>query len=163
MSHTRIDQAAKRPGTGLWSRLAAAAFVVVMALVISAGTAFSQDDQAQQAPPPQGANGERMGGHRQMPTVDEQLKHMTKKLDLSDDQQGKVKAILEDQRTKMEALHNDTSIPREDKRGKMGEIHQSSETQIRTVLNEDQQKKFDKMQQEQHDRMGHQGPPPPSN
>ncbi len=163
MSHTRIDHEAKETKAGLWSRLAAAAIIAVTALAISTGTAYSQDDQGQQAPPPQGASGERMGGHHQMPTVDEQLKHMTKKLDLSDDQQGKVRAILEDQHTKMEAVHNDTSIPREDKRGKMGEIHQNSETQIKAILNEDQQKKFDKMQQEQHDRMGHQGPPPASN
>jgi periplasmic protein CpxP/Spy len=155
MSHTKIHR--------VCSRLAAAAFVVVVALAISTGTAFSQDDQ--QAPPPAqgGEMGGHGGGHRQMPSVDEQLKHMTKKLDLTADQQPKIKAILDDQHAKMEALHNDTSIPREDKRGKMGEIHQASETQIRAVLNEDQQKKFDKMQEEQHDRMGHQGPPPPSN
>jgi protein CpxP len=162
MSHTRIDHQAKKPKAGLWSRLAAAAFIVVMSLAICTGTAFSQDDQ--QAPPPaQGSEMGGHGGHHQMPSVDEQLKHMTKKLDLTADQQPKIKAILDDQHAKMEALHNDSSVAREDKWSKMGEIHQNSATQIKAVLTEDQQKKFDKMQQEQHDRMGHQGPPPPSN
>jgi periplasmic protein CpxP/Spy len=153
MSHTKINQ--------VCSRLAAAAFIVVMALAISTGTAFSQDDQ--QAPPAQGGEMGHGGGHHQMPSADEQLKHMTKKLDLTADQQPKIKAILDDQHAKMEALHNDSSMSREDKFPKMREIHENSNTQIKAVLNEDQQKKFDKMQQEQHDRMGHQGPPPPSN
>jgi periplasmic protein CpxP/Spy len=163
MSYTKIDQVTKESRAGLWSRLAAAAFIVVVALAISTGTAFSQDDQ-QGPPPAQGSEmGGHGGGHRQMPTVDEQLKHMTKKLDLTADQQPKIKAILDDQHAKMEALHNDTSVAREDKWSKMGEIRQGSDTQIKAVLNEDQQKKFDKMRQEQQEHMGHQGPPPPSN
>jgi Spy/CpxP family protein refolding chaperone len=163
MSYPKTDQATTGSKAGLWSRLAAAAFIVVVALAISTGTAFSQDDQ--QAPPPAqgGEMGGHGGGHRQMPSADEQLKHMTKKLDLTADQQPKIKSILDDQHAKMEALHNDSSMSREDKFPKMREIRENSDTQIKAILNEDQQKKFDKMQQEQHDRMGHQGPPPPSN
>jgi periplasmic protein CpxP/Spy len=165
MSHTKINQEAQNPKIGLWPRLAAAAFVVVMSLAVCTGTAFSQDDQGASAPPAQGGDngGHKMGGHRQMPTVDEQLQHLNKKLNLSDDQQTKVKAVLEDQRTKMEALRNDASTSREDRFPKMREIHENSNTQIKAILNEDQQKKFDKIEQEQHERMGHQGPPPASN
>jgi Spy/CpxP family protein refolding chaperone len=36
----------------------------------------------------------------------------------------------------------------------MQELRQNSDTQIKNVLNEDQQKNFDKMRQEQRDRMG---------
>ncbi len=160
MSSTRIGQ--KWSKIGVRAQLVAAAFALAMSFSLFTGTAFSQDDQGQQAPPPQGGEmgGHKMGGHHQMPSVDEQLQHLTKKLNLSDDQQPKVKAILEDQHTKMEALHNDSSIAREDKFGKMRDIRQGSDTQIKAILNEDQQKKFDKMQQEQHDRMmQHQGPP----
>jgi periplasmic protein CpxP/Spy len=162
MLNPRIDQ--KASASRLWSRLAVGAFAIVLGLAISTGTVFSQDDQGA-PPPPQGSEmgGHGPGGHHQMPNVDEQLQHLTKKLNLSDDQQAKVKAVLEDQHTKMEALRNDSSIAREDKFGKMREIHESSNTQIKAVLNDDQQKKFDKMQQEQHDHMGHQGPPPQSN
>jgi periplasmic protein CpxP/Spy len=154
-THTKISQ--------IYSRMAAAAFIVVMAFAISTGTAFSQDDQQAPPPAPGGEMGGHGGAHRQMPSTDEQLKHMTKKLDLTADQQPKVKAILDDQHAKMEALHNDSSMSREDKFPKMREIHENSNTQIKAILTDDQQKKFDKMQEEQHDRMGHQGPPPPSN
>jgi periplasmic protein CpxP/Spy len=165
MSHTNINQEALNPKIGLWPRLAAAAFVVIMSLAVCTGTAFSQDSQSQPAPPAPGSDngGHKMGGHHQMRSVDEQLQHLTKKLNLSDDQQTKVKAVLEDQRTKMEALRNDASTSREDRFPKMREIHENSNTQIKAILNEDQQKKFDKIEQEQHERMGHQGPPPPSN
>jgi hypothetical protein len=36
----------------------------------------------------------------------------------------------------------------------MQELRQNSDTQIKSVLNEDQQKNFDKMREEQHGRMG---------
>jgi periplasmic protein CpxP/Spy len=122
----------------------------------AANNAFSQD--AQPAPPAQSDQqpGPGMGGHmghRQMPSVDDQLKHMTKKLKLTDDQQTKLKPILEDQRKQMDQLRADTSMSRQDKFGKMQEIRQSSDTQIKSVLNDDQQKSFDKMRAEQQDRM----------
>jgi hypothetical protein len=53
----------------------------------------------------------------------------------------------------MEAVHNDSSLSREDRFSKMQTLRQSSDTEIRGVLNEDQQKNFDKMRAEQKDRM----------
>ncbi|MGH9550980.1 MAG: hypothetical protein ACRD3W_16480, partial [Terriglobales bacterium] len=118
-----------------------------------------QDDQA---PPPQQSGqqseqqspgmGRHMGG-RHMPTVDDQLKHLSKKLNLSDDQQAKLKPILEDQRKQMDEIRNDSSLAREDRFSKMQEARQGSDTQIKSVLNEDQQKAFDKMREEQANRM----------
>jgi len=97
--------------------------------------------------------GQRMGG-RQMMTVDDQVKHLTKKLNLSADQQAKLKPILEDQRKQMEAIRNDSSLAREDKFSKMQSLRQSSDTEIKGILNEDQQKNFDKMRAEQQGHMG---------
>lgn len=117
---------------------------------------------AQDAPPPTppadqaGQPSEGMGRHmgrRGAPSVDDQIKHLTKKLNLSSDQQAKLKPILEDQRKQMEAVHNDSSLSREDRFSKMQTLRQSSDTEIRGVLNEDQQKNFDKMREEQKDRM----------
>jgi len=144
-------------------RLAGMAFTAVLGLAICTGTAFSQDDQAQPAPPAQGSEmgGHGMhGGHRGMPSADEQTQRLTKKLNLSEDQQTKVKAVLEDQHKQMEALHNDSSTAQQDKRSKMREIHENSNTQIKAILNQDQQKKYDEMEQKQHERMQqHQAPP----
>jgi Spy/CpxP family protein refolding chaperone len=167
MFNPRTNHEANGPANRFWPRFAVAAFVIVLGLAVCTGTAFSQDAQGQQGPPPQGSDmGGQMGGpggHHQMPSVDDQLKHMTKKLNLTDEQQPKVKAILDDQHAKMEALHNDSSVEMQDKFVKMREIHENSSTQIKALLTPDQQKKFDEMQKEHHDHMGHQDPPPPSN
>lgn len=124
-----------------------------------AGTAFGQDNQEAPPPPPAQSDqqpGPGMGGQmgrRQMPSVDDQIKHLTKKLKLSDDQQAKLKPILEDQRKQMDEMRADSSLSRQDRFSKMQELRQNSDTQIKSVLNEDQQKSFDKMRAEQQDRM----------
>jgi periplasmic protein CpxP/Spy len=138
------------------------AVAAVMAAILSLGVAaFTQDDQngPPPAPPDQQSGqpseqgmGRHMGGRR-MPSVDDQIKHLTKKLNLSADQQTKLKPILEDQRKQMEAVHNDSSLSREDRFSKMQALRQSSDADIKGVLNEEQQKNFDKMRAEQHDRM----------
>ena len=142
---------------------------IVLAAMLSLGVAaFGQDDQNAPPPPPASDQqsgqpsgqpseqpmGRHMGGRGMMPSVDDQIKHLTKKLNLSADQQTKLKPILEDQRKQMDAIHNDSSLSREDRFSKMQTIRQSSDTEIKGVLNEDQQKSFDKMREEQHDRMG---------
>ncbi len=99
------------------------------------------------------------------PRVDDQVKHMAKKLNLSDDQQAKLKPILEDQRKQMEQIRDDSSLSRDDRFSKMKSVHENSAAQIKALLNEDQQKKFDKMQEERREHMGGRGPgngPPPS-
>jgi protein CpxP len=120
--------------------------------------AFGQDEQAAPPPPQNGQQSEQgMGRHmggRSMPSVDDQVKHLSKKLNLSADQQAKLKPILEDQRTQMEAIHNDSSLSREDRFSKMQSLRENSDTQIKSLLNDDQQKNFDKMREEQKSRMG---------
>lgn len=154
--------------------LVAAAFVVaLLSLGLGAGNAFGQDTQdtpppAQQQPDQQSGPGMGRGmGRRPMMSVDDQLQRLTKKLNLSDDQQAKLKPILEDQNKQMQQIHNDTSLSREDRFSKMQDLRQSSDTQIKSVLNEEQQKSFDKMREEQRDRMKHwrrrgDTPPPPA-
>jgi len=153
--------------------------VALFSLGFGAGNAFGQDAQDAPPPPPppsgQGTGqgtGQGMGrgmGRRPMESVDDQIQHLNKKLKLSDDQQAKLKPILEDQNKQMEQIHNDSSLSREDRFSKMQALRQSSDTQIKSVLNEEQQKSFDKMRAEQQDRMkqwrrgGDTPPPPPSN
>jgi periplasmic protein CpxP/Spy len=139
--------------------VAMAFLVALLSLCFVSGSAFGQD-QGQAAPaPPSGQQSEPGMGHHMghgpmMPSVDDQIKHLTKKLNLSDDQQAKLKPILEDQRKQMDTIHKDSSLSREDRFSKMQELRQNSDTQIKSVLNEDQQKNFDKMREEQRGRMG---------
>jgi protein CpxP len=132
---------------------------------------FAMQDQgsagAGQAPSEQGGKGHGYGHEhgRGMPTVDEQVQHMTQKLNLTSDQQSQVKSILENERQQMEALHNDTSTAEQDKRQKFQTMRQENSTKIRDVLNDDQKKKYDAMQKEHgkgmHGKMHDHGGQPP--
>ena len=137
------------------SWLATAFLAMLLSLGFGVVNAYGQD--AQDAPPaPAQQPGPGMGrgmGRRPMESVDDQIKHLSKKLNLTDDQQAKLKPILEDQRKQMEQIHGDSSLSREDRFSKMQALRQSSDTQIKSVLTEEQQKSFYKMRAEQQDRM----------
>ena len=101
--------------------------------------------------------------HRGMPDPAERTKELTKKLKLNSDQQAKVQSTLESERSQMESLRQDSSMSREDRHSKMMDIHKSTDTQIRGLLDADQQKKWDEMQSKREQWMQghHQGGPPP--
>jgi len=126
--------------------------LAVLTLSLGSGAALGQDAESQ---PAQGS-GQAMGhGHQRGMAMDpdNQLKHLSERLSLTDDQQAKIKPILEDQQKQMHQLWSDNSLSRQDRFGKMRDIRENSDSQIKNVLNEDQQKKFDKMREEQRSRM----------
>jgi periplasmic protein CpxP/Spy len=99
-----------------------------------------------------------MGGHGQPMSADQRLQMMTKQLNLTADQQEKIKPMLESQNQQMQALHQDTSLSQEDRMSKMRQIRQNTNDQIKSVLDADQQQKFQEMNS-RHGR-GPGGPPP---
>jgi len=124
-------------------------------IVAFAFAALSLPTLAQGAPT--GAAGENQGMRHRMPSVDERVQHMTKALNLSADQQAKVKSILEDQHSQMASLKQDTSMSQQDRQAKFQQIHQASMQKIRDLLNDEQKSKFDQMQARHKDHMGKHG------
>jgi Spy/CpxP family protein refolding chaperone len=112
-----------------------------------------------------GPSGEHMGrGHRMGP--DEELQRLDKTLKLTDDQKKQIKAILEDREQKMQSLRSDTSLSQQERWSKMRSAREDSNSKIRDLLNDDQKKKFDEMQQHERGHMqGHRpgGGAPPEN
>jgi len=112
---------------------------------------------------PQAPGGEHMGPRHRM-TPDEELQRLDKSLKLTDDQKSQIKPILEVRQKQVESLHSDTSLSPEDRMGKMRSLMKESNDKIRALLNDDQKKQFDEMQQHGRGRMGgHRpggGPPP---
>ena len=98
-----------------------------------------------------GGQGE--GGRRGPMSPDDQLKRMTKEFNLTADQQSKIKPILVAEQKKMEDLRNDSSADRQTMRGKMMQIRQDTNDQVRALLDDKQKEKFDKQEQERQDRM----------
>lgn len=143
-----------------------AAVLALSTIALSALPAFAQDTpapQQEQTAPPQ-------AGHHHDPAgrQEHQLEFLTKKLNLTPDQVTQVKAIDDDTRQQMMAVHDDSSIAKPDKRAKMMDIHKASQDKIRGVLTDDQKTKYDALQnQMQQRRENHeknqsgQGTPPP--
>jgi Spy/CpxP family protein refolding chaperone len=100
------------------------------------------------------------GGRRGPMSPDDQLKRMTKEFNLTANQQTKIKPILVDEQKKMEDVRNDSSVDRQTMRGKMMQIRQDSNDQVRALLDDKQKEKFDKQEQErmQNRRGGPGGP-----
>jgi len=118
------------------------------------------------APPPEQGPG---GGHRGMMDPDQQLVSMTKRYNLSADQQSQIKPILVSQEQQRAALRGDSSLSPEDRKEKMQSIRSDSNTKIEAILNDDQKKQFEQDQQRMQKRMqqrgqdgarGGDGPPP---
>jgi Spy/CpxP family protein refolding chaperone len=134
---------------------------LVAAGLISVGASFAtaQDNPPndQQSPPAQ-ENGMRRHG-----PVDpaQRTAELTKKLNLTSDQQTKVQSALQSERSQMESLHQDSSLSQQDRRAKMMDIRKATDAQIRGVLDSNQQKKWDEMQARREQRMQNrnQGPP----
>src|SRR5438094_40604 len=122
-------------------------------------TGYAQSDQQQ----PSQTQGEHHGmghGRGAAANPDQELAHLTQALNLTSDQQAKIKPILEDSSKQMQSVHQDTSLSQQDRSAKMQEIHNNLSTQVREVLTPDQQTKFDSMMKN-HGHHGGQNPPPP--
>ena len=122
--------------------------IAVLLLVFAAGLMIvGQTSHALQIAPAAQEHGA-MSGHAMAMTPESRLKMLTEKLDLTDDQQAKLKPILEDESTQMKTLHEDSSLASDDKKAKMKELHESSTEKINAVLTPDQQAKWKQMKQE---------------
>jgi len=142
--------------------------VLVAAGLISIGPSFAaaQDSSSnnQQSPPSQDNGGRRHGP----PDPARRTAELTKQLNLTSDQQAKVKDALESERSQMESLHQDSSLSQQDRHAKMMDIRRSTDAQIRGLLDSNQQKKWDEMQAKREQWMQNrrgggsdqQGPPP---
>ena len=117
-----------------------ATLLCAVATVLCMGTTgWAQSAQDNQSP---------QAGHHQRGegmSADAQLEHMSQALNLTDDQKTKIKPILEDAGKQMQQVRQDTSLSQEDRRSKMQQIHESTMSQIKPILNADQQKKLESM------------------
>jgi hypothetical protein len=121
------------------------------AISIAAPFAAAQDNQSndQQAPPAQ-----YKGGHHHGPEDPAQrTAELTKKFNLTSDQQAKVLSALQSEHSQMESLHQDSSLSHQDRHAKMMETRKTTDSQIRAVLDSNQQKQWDEMQTRREQRM----------
>ena len=88
-----------------------------------------------------------------LPDVGDQLKVLTRKLDLSVDQQPKVKTILQELHDASLKLLQDESASREEVLSKVRPLRMNADKKIREILTDDQKKKLDQYLQGPHSEM----------
>jgi len=86
-------------------------------------------------------------GHSAM-SADAHLQMLSEKLNLTDDQKGKLKPILQDQEQQLRTVNDDTSLTQEQKTAKKKALHESFHEQINAVLTPEQQAKLKEMKHE---------------
>ena len=114
------------------------------------------------APPPQPGPA---WNHRGMMDPAQQLAEMTRRYNLSTDQQNQVKPILMDQQRRMRLLRLDSSLSHDERKAKMLSILSDFNSKIEAILNDDQKKQFEQDHQSMQQRgqgggPGGGGPPP---
>jgi periplasmic protein CpxP/Spy len=96
-------------------------------------------------------------GRRGPMTPDEQLAQMTKRYNLSTDQQAKIKPLLESQQQQAESMRQDTSLSRDDRMAKMQSLRSDTETKVEAVLNDQQKQQYEQDRQRMQQRMMNRG------
>ncbi len=129
------------------SKICTVALTGLLTLGLAGGAAFAQESTTT---PPAQTNDNMQGMHHQSMhhrgmSADRQLKRMTKKLDLSADQQAQIKPMLESQDEQMEQLRTDKTMSRQDRNQKMMSIRQDTSEKIEGVLNDTQKQKYESM------------------
>jgi hypothetical protein len=126
-------------------RLLAIGTILMFALTTVAQEATTQPDRPTKVDHGQGnAHGDRL------PTVEGHLKVLSEKLNLTGDQQAKTKPILQALHDATQKLMQDESMSREERLGKVRACLEKADKKIREILNDDQKKKLDQLEDEPH-------------
>ncbi len=131
-------------------------------LAIGTMLMFALTTVAQQTTTNSDAHGGSGGG---VPTPQGHLKVLTEKLALTGDQQAKIKPILQELHDATQKLMQDESMSREERLGHVRAWREKADKKIREILNDDQKKKLDQLEQEPHSELhgnlNGATPPPP--
>jgi Spy/CpxP family protein refolding chaperone len=103
--------------------------------------------QDQQAPAPAQAREHRPADPNR------EVKMLGKRLNLTADQQNQILPILSNRQQQMATLRADSSLSAQDRHAKVRAIRETSDAQIRALLNDNQKQAYDQMLQQQRQHM----------
>lgn len=154
-SHSRTTSPHPRQMTSYSARKTLLFLFVLECVLLVHPYATAQDQPAQPAPPtaqdqptkPEGqpSSPDTQRHFRRTPTLDEQLKTLTDRLNLDATQQGMVKIILERRQSELLDVYKNQSLSAIDRFNAMKEVHERANDRISRLLNPEQSKKFDLM------------------
>ena len=108
-------------------------FSFILAGVCAAGLALAEPQRQQRGPE-----------HR--------MEMLSKRLNLTADQQAKLLPIITDRQQQMRAIFQDSSLSREDRMAKLKAIRKDSNAKIEALLTDQQKQNFEQLRQEMRHR-----------
>jgi Spy/CpxP family protein refolding chaperone len=88
-----------------------------------------------------------------VPSADDQLKTLTIKLDLTDDQQATIRPILEGLRDATVKISRNQNLSREQRLARVRPLRYKARDQIREILNDEQKEKLERYMRGPHAKM----------
>lgn len=134
-------------------------FTFAASAILGAGLALAapqtQDQPAApQAQDQQAAPENSHAGHaRRQMDPQRQVKMLTKRLNLTADQQNQILPILTDRQQQIKSIMSDSSLSRQDRHAKIQTLRQDSDAKIKAVLTDSQKQTWDQMQAQRQERM----------
>ena len=125
-------------------RLIAIGTIMLFALTTVAQQAATQNASPAENPASQG------GVNSGVPTVEDHLKMLSEKLALTAGQQTKARPILQEMRDSTQKVMRIQKISDDERTSKMRACHLRADTKLREILNDDQKKKLDQLEQDAH-------------
>lgn len=115
--------------------------IKIAAVIVAAVVTWSLASQAQGPGPGGGVNPGRF------------VDRMAQQLNLTEEQKSRVQSYLEDQRSQMQVLRNDTTLTRDQRAERMREITQQTRDKIQSILTVEQKQKAEDLRKQARDRM----------
>ena len=133
------------------SMAAVLAVLITAVLAIYSQQAFGKDDPNAKSPK---VEKERPKGPEDMrERVEKRMEHLTKELNLTKEQQEKIRPIIEKEMKDIRDVRQDTSLTQEQKMEKIKAIHQGTQAEVNKILTPEQQKKYAEMQEKAREEM----------
>jgi Spy/CpxP family protein refolding chaperone len=82
-----------------------------------------------------------------------QLQFLSKRLNLSEDQQKQILPLLTQQQQQMQEIFSDSTLNRKDRFQKVRSVRERTEASMKAVLNDQQRHQYDQMLQQRRQRM----------
>jgi Spy/CpxP family protein refolding chaperone len=134
------------------NRIVAFAIAAAMLSALPATqSAFAQQSEAPAAPA------------HSLPSVDDHVRLLAQKLDLTAEQQEKAKPIIQEMQDGIQKVLDDKSLTHEESTARMHSVHMKADKQIREFLTDDQKKKLDDLELHSHPGMHGNSPASPQN
>ena len=129
--------------------------LIIAALTFGVTLLTLSSTQAQNTVPPAAAEAQKEGKHHKNGA--KQMDELTKELNLTADQQAKVKEVFKESQPQMKALHEDTTLAPKERHGKMKAIHEATQAKVRALLTAEQATKYDEFVAKQKAEHGKKG------